>query len=65
MPKIHLDWSDRAAMILAEFDAEDAADGIVHQGCCCGHEHRKLDEETARQLRAKGFLVEHDSWEEP
>jgi hypothetical protein len=59
------EWRDRAAMILAEFDAEDAADGIVHQGCCCGHEHRKLDEETARQLRAKGFLVEHDSWEEP
>ena len=54
-------WRDRAAMILAEFDAEAAADGIVHQGCCCGHEHRKLDEETAQQLRAKGFLVEHDS----
>jgi hypothetical protein len=54
-------WRDRAAMILAEFDAEAATDGIVHQGCCCGHEHRKLDEETAQQLRTKGFLVEHDS----
>jgi len=54
-------WRDRAAMILAEFDVEAAADGIVHQGCCCGHEHQKLDEETARQLRTKGFLVEHDS----
>lgn len=54
-------WRDRAAMILAEFDAEAAADGVVHQGCCCGHEHRKLDDAAVEQLRAKGFLVEHDS----
>jgi hypothetical protein len=54
-------WRDRAAMILAEFDAEAAADGVVHQGCCCGHEHRKLDEPTAQQLRNSGFIVEHDS----
>jgi hypothetical protein len=54
-------WRERAAMILAEFDAEAAADGVVHQGCCCGHEHRKLDEPTAKQLRLAGFLVENDS----
>jgi len=54
-------WQDRAKMILAEFDAEAAAEGIVHQGCCCGHEHQKLDEAAAQRLREKGFVVEHDS----
>jgi hypothetical protein len=44
-----------------KYKSEDAAEGIVHQGCCCGHAHRKLDEATAQQLRNGGFLVEHDS----
>jgi hypothetical protein len=54
------EWRDRAREILAKYKSEDAAEGIVHQGCCCGHAHRKLDEATAQQLRNGGFLVEND-----
>lgn len=54
-------WRDRAQEILEQFDAQRAADGMRRQGCCCGHEHEKLDEATADQLRGAGFLVEHDA----
>lgn len=55
------EWRERAQEILAKYRPESAAEGIVHQGCCCGHSHKKLDEATAQQLRNAGFLVEHDS----
>lgn len=55
------EWQARAREILAKYREHLAAQGIVHQGCCCGHEHRKLDEPTTLWLRNHGFLVEHDS----
>jgi len=54
-------WRERAQEILDAYNVERAAEGMKVQGCCCGHEHEKLDEATAEQLRNSGFLVEHDS----
>lgn len=54
-------WRERAQEILEHFDDERAAAGMRHQGCCCGHEHEKIDDATADQLRRAGFLVEHDA----
>ena len=55
-------WRECARDILAyHYNVEHAAEGQLRQGCCCGNEHAKLDEATTQQLRAKGFLVEHDA----
>lgn len=54
-------WRERAQELLDQYDAERAAEGMKHQGCCCGHEHEKLDDATVDQLRRAGFLVEHDT----
>jgi hypothetical protein len=56
-------WRDRAREILEQYDSARAAEGMTHQGCCCGHEHEKLDDATVDQLRRAGFLVEHDAEE--
>jgi hypothetical protein len=56
-------WRERAQEILEQYDGARAAEGMRHQGCCCGHEHEKLDDATADQLRRAGFLVEHDAEE--
>jgi hypothetical protein len=44
-------------------DVAHVADDVwaEYQGCCCGHDHEKLDEATAQQLRHNGFVVDHDS----
>ena len=55
------EWRERAQEILEQYNAQHAAEGMKVQGCCCGHEHMKLDEATAQQLRNVGFLVENAS----
>jgi len=59
-----LPWRERAAEILETYNPERTEGGLTYQGCCCGHEHLLLDDETAAKLRAAGFIVENDS-EEP
>jgi hypothetical protein len=54
-------WRERAQEILEQYNAQHAAEGMKVQGCCCGHEHMKLDEATVAQLRNVGFLVENDT----
>lgn len=58
-------WRERAQDILDNYSARHAADGLKIQGCCCGHEHEKLDEADTQQLRDRGFAVEHDAAEDP
>ena len=54
-------WRERATEILAKYNTALAAEGLLAQGCCCGHEHERLHDATVIQLRRGGFLVEHDS----
>jgi hypothetical protein len=54
-------WQESAGEILEQYNHAHAAEGIKVQGCCCGHEHEKLDDATVKQLRNCGFIVEHDS----
>lgn len=54
-------WQDRAREILAKYRVDLAEEGMQVQGCCCGHEHQKLHEATVSELRAAGFIVEHDT----
>ena len=54
-------WRERAKDILTKYRPELAAEGMAVQGCCCGNEHQHLHDATVMQLRAAGFLVEHDS----
>lgn len=54
-------WQERAEEILEQYNVEHAAEGTKVQGCCCGHEHEKLDDATVDHLRNCGFIVEHDS----
>ena len=53
-------WRDRAREILAKYRADLAAEGMRVQGCCCGHDHQRLHDSTVTELRAAGFIVEHD-----
>lgn len=54
-------WRERAQEILDDYNPDKAEGGMKYQGCCCGHEHEKLDDATAQQLRDCGFLVENDT----
>lgn len=54
-------WQEDAAEILERYDTAHAAEGLKRQGCCCGHEHQKLDDAATTQLREAGFIVEHDA----
>lgn len=54
-------WRERATEILEQYNVERAAEGMKRQGCCCGHEHEKLDAATEARLRHAGFLIEHDT----
>lgn len=54
-------WRERAREILAGYRSDLATEGMKVQGCCCGHEHEHLHDATVTQLRAAGFIVEHDS----
>jgi hypothetical protein len=56
-----LPWRERAREILETFSVERAAEGLKYQGCCCGHEHLLLGDETAQKLRDAGFVVENDA----
>ncbi|HSX22247.1 MAG TPA: hypothetical protein VLE97_05675 [Gaiellaceae bacterium] len=53
-------WRDRAREILAKYRTDLAAEGMVVQGCCCGHDHQRLHDATVVELRRAGFIVEHD-----
>lgn len=54
-------WRERAEEILAQYNVAHAAEGMKVQGCCCGHEHEKLDAATEVQLRNAGFIIENDT----
>jgi hypothetical protein len=53
-------WRDRAREILVKYRIDLAEEGMAVQGCCCGNEHQRLHDSTVTELRAAGFLVEHD-----
>ena len=54
-------WRERAEEILAKYRTDLADEGMKVQGCCCGHKHERLHDATVLQLRAAGFIVEHDA----
>jgi hypothetical protein len=54
-------WRESAAEILEQYSTKHAAEGMRAQGCCCGHEHEKLDAEAEARLKGAGFLIEHDT----
>jgi hypothetical protein len=54
-------WRERAQEILTKYKQSLADEGMRIQGCCCGNEHQRLHDATVIQLRAAGFIVEHDS----
>lgn len=54
-------WREDAQDILDGYSTSHAAEGMKIQGCCCGHDHEKLDDATAKQLRNHGFIVEQDA----
>ena len=56
-------WQEHAVELLEQYNVERAAEGLKRQGCCCGHTHAKLDAVASAQLRAAGFIVEHDAEE--
>ena len=56
-------WQERAKEILEQYRPDRVEGGLKYQGCCCGHEHQKLDDETTVMLRAAGYLIEHDAEE--
>jgi len=58
-------WRERAREILVKYSPRAAAEGILHQGCCCGHDHKLLVPAEAEKLRTAGYLVENDSESEP
>jgi hypothetical protein len=55
------EWRERAQDILEQYRPDRVEDGLKYQGCCCGNQHKLLDEATTTQLRTAGFLVEHDA----
>jgi hypothetical protein len=54
-------WRESAQDILEQYRADRMEDGMKYQGCCCGHEHKLLDEAEQLKLRTAGFLVENDT----
>jgi heterodisulfide reductase subunit B len=56
-------WQESAKEILERFKADPECSR--YQGCCCGHEHARLDAAAMQQLRAAGFLVENDTEVDP
>ena len=55
------EWQERAQEILEQYKPDRVEDGLAYQGCCCGHEHKLLDDAEAQKLRGAGFLVENDT----
>jgi len=54
-------WREDAQEILEQYKPDRVEDGLKYQGCCCGHQHKLLDEAEQLKLRAAGFLVENDT----
>ncbi len=55
------EWQERAQEILDQYRADRMEDGLKYQGCCCGHQHKLIDDAEAQKLRDAGFLVENDT----
>ena len=55
------EWQERAQEILDQYRPDRVEGGLAYQGCCCGHEHKLLDDAEAEKLRGAGFLVENDT----
>lgn len=55
------EWQERAQELLDQYRSDRVEGGLKYQGCCCGHEHKLLDDAEAQRLRAAGFLVENDT----
>lgn len=54
-------WRSDAQRILDRYRPDRMEGGLKYQGCCCGHEHKLLDNAAAQILRDAGFLVENDT----
>lgn len=54
-------WQELAQEIVEQYRPDRVEDGLKYQGCCCGDEHKLLDDSEAHKLRDAGFLVENDS----
>lgn len=55
------EWQERAQEILDQYRPDRVEDGLKYQGCCCGYQHKLLDDAEAGRLRGTGFLVENDT----
>lgn len=55
------EWRENAQEILDQYRPDRMEDGLKYQGCCCGHQHKLLDDAEAQKLRDGGFLVENDT----
>lgn len=55
------EWQERAQEILDQYRPDRVEGGQKYQGCCCGHQHKLLDDAEAQKLRGAGFLVENDT----
>ena len=55
------EWQERAQEILDQYRPDRVEGGLKYQGCCCGHQHKLLDDAEAQKLRGAGFLVENDT----
>jgi hypothetical protein len=55
------EWQERAQELLGQYRPDRVEDGLKYQGCCCGHQHKLLDDAEAGRLRGAGFLVENDT----
>jgi len=55
------EWRERAQELLEQYRPDRVEGGLAYQGCCCGHEHKLLDDAEASKLRGAGFLVENDT----
>ena len=54
------EWHERAQEIIEQYNVEHMQGSLKYQGCCCGHEHKLLDDVAAQKLRDAGFIVEND-----
>ena len=55
------EWQERAQEILDQYRSDRIEGGLKYQGCCCGHQHKLLDDAEAQKLRGAGFLIENDT----
>ena len=55
------EWQEQAQEILDQYRPDRVEDGLKYQGCCCGHQHKLLDDAEAQKLRDAGYLVENDT----